>query len=69
MASLIKEQSVLKYEIQKGTHLDTSKYKLLALSMCNVMYVFYHMLDKYDTFYKYAKNTPNVKVTIILAAA
>lgn len=63
MASLMKEEFMLKYEIQKGTRLHTAKYQLLALPICMVMYLLYHMLYNNNTFYKYG-TTSDVKVAI-----
>jgi len=63
MASLMKEEFMLKYEIQKGTHLHTAKYQLLALPICMVMYLVYHMLYNNNTFYKYG-TTSDAKVAI-----
>lgn len=63
MASLLKEEFMLKYEIQKGTRLHTSKYQLLALPICMVMYLLYHMLYNNNTFYKYG-TTSDAKVAI-----
>lgn len=64
MASLMKEEFMLKYEIQKGTRLHTAKYQLLALPICMVMYLVYHMLYNNNTFYKYG-TTSDAKVAIM----
>lgn len=56
---------MIKYEIQKGTRLHTAKYHILALPICMVMYLVYHMSYTNDTFYK-CGTTSNAKVAVSL---
>lgn len=47
----------------KKEHVYTAKYQLLALPICMVMYLIYHMLYNNNTFYKYG-TTSDAKVAI-----
>lgn len=47
----------------KKEHVYTAKYQLLALPICMVMYLLYHMLYNNNTFYKYG-TTSDAKVAI-----
>lgn len=56
---------MFKYEIQKATRLHTAKYHILALPICMVMYLVYHMSYNNDTFYN-CGTTFNAKVATTL---